>query len=324
MRTLGLKSLKQWRTYSLSRKRPNDIPANPRNVYANAGWKGWGNFLGTGRLRNGDISWRSFEEAREYARKLELKSQKEWRAYSRSNRRPKDIPAAPDRTYSDAGWKGFADFLGAGQRIGGWRSFEDARAFARKLGFKSQKEWKALGQRPNDIPMAPKEVYADAGWKGWADFLGTGRRRPGDVWPSFKKARAFARTLRLGSETEWRAYCRSGKRPNDIPSKPDRIYTEWKGWGDFLGTGRRRLSDSWRSFEEAREYARKLELGSIKEWRVYSPSGKRPNDIPANPDTIYANSGWNGWSDFLGTGRRLDGRAGNSSKKRARSCVIFA
>jgi hypothetical protein len=34
---------------------------------------------------------------------------------------------------------------------------------------------------------------------------------------SFKKGRAFMRSLNLRSETEWREYCRLGKRPSDEP-----------------------------------------------------------------------------------------------------------
>jgi len=43
-----------------------------------------------------------------------------------------------------------------------------------------------------------------------------------------------------------------------------------------------------------------LGLKSRKEWRDYSKSGKKPDDIPANPDNTYKNKGWNGWGDWLG------------------------
>jgi hypothetical protein len=54
---------------------------------------------------------------------------------------------------------------------------------------------------------------------------------------SFKEARAFARSLNLRSETEWREYCRSGKRPSSIRSNPDKKYANdgWAGWKNWLG-----------------------------------------------------------------------------------------
>jgi hypothetical protein len=114
------------------------------------------------------------------------------------------------------------DFAGAistrlWQSIGraNWRPFDDARAFVRTLGLKSQDDWNAYcrsGKKPNDIPVTPDRAYADDGWAGLFDFLGAGRRR-GRGWQPFDKARAFARTLDLKSFTEWRKYCKSGKKP---------------------------------------------------------------------------------------------------------------
>jgi hypothetical protein len=105
-----------------------------------------------------------------------------------------------------------------------WRPFEEARAFARNLRFKSIKDWQRYsgsGRRPEDIPSNPNDTYADAGWKGWGDFLGTGRRVGGrNGWRPFEEARAFVRKLRFAGAKEWNAYCRSGKRPDDIPGNP--------------------------------------------------------------------------------------------------------
>src|SRR6476661_5005622 len=43
-----------------------------------------------------------------------------------------------------------------------WRSFEDAREYVRDLGLKSSTQWhefSASGERPNDIPSAPNQIY---------------------------------------------------------------------------------------------------------------------------------------------------------------------
>ena len=87
--------------------------------------------------------FRSFEDARGYARTLGLKSYKEWRAWSASSARPRDIPSAPDRKYKSAGWVSYRDFLGYEERVGRprmqYRGFEDARAYVHTLGLKSKK-----------------------------------------------------------------------------------------------------------------------------------------------------------------------------------------
>ena len=50
------------------------------------------------------------------------------------------------------------------------------------------------------------------------------------------------------------------------------------------------------------EYVRTLELKSQAEWKQWSKSGQRPDDIPSNPDQIYKDKGWLSWPDWLGYG----------------------
>ena len=88
--------------------------------------------------------------------------------------------------------------------------------------------------------------------------------------------------------------------------------------GDWLGT--RRIADQLREyspFEKARSFVRRLGLKSNAEWRKYYGSGKKPAEIPANPDRTYAEDGWVGWGDWLGDERR-DSHSGARSKKQTR------
>lgn len=49
-------------------------------------------------------------------------------------------------------------------------------------------------------------------------------------WRAFKEAREFARSLKLKGLDEWKAYCKSGKKPHDIPNTPQAVYKdEWVG-----------------------------------------------------------------------------------------------
>src|SRR5262249_1267087 len=116
------------------------------------------------------VNWRDFEEARAFVRSLRLKSQIEWRDYAKSRKKPNDIPSAPWDVYAGAGWESLIDWLGDGRRVAGWRSFEDARSFARSLGLKNYKKWFAYcksEKKPDDIPTAADRIYADAGWGSW-------------------------------------------------------------------------------------------------------------------------------------------------------------
>jgi hypothetical protein len=75
---------------------------------------------------------------------------------------------------------------------------------------------------------------------------------------------------------------------------------EWKGWGDWLGTGTiATLQRDYRSFEQAREYGHKLGLKNWDEWEKYRRSGKKPEDIPYAAPFIYKEE-WKGFPDWLG------------------------
>jgi superfamily II DNA or RNA helicase len=244
VRSLGLKQWGEWKAYCKSEEKPDDIPTKPETVYADTGWAGYHDWLGSGKRR--PKNYRPFEEARGFARSLGFKTKQEWADFCKSGKNPYDIPGKPSRVYA-AEWVSWLDWLGAGRRMSGWLPFEKAREFARTLGLKNLKEWQAYvksGKKPDDIPSMPPATYADAGWISWGDWLGTGRRkvvfarksRRGG-WRSFKEARAFARSLGLKGRDGWMDYCRSPDVPDDIPTSPNRVYdSNWVGWSDWVGT----------------------------------------------------------------------------------------
>ena len=177
--------------------------------------------------------YRSFESAREFARKLNLKSQKEWNDYCKSGKKPDDIPSTPRGTYKNE-YKGDGDWLGTGtvapkDRV--FLSFKEARDFVRALNLKSLKEWQDYsksGNKPNDISSYPSGTYKKD-WKGFGDWLGTRNVATRDrVYRPFKEAREFVRSLGLKGQKEWKEYCASGNKPDDIPSAPWSTYKEWK------------------------------------------------------------------------------------------------
>jgi hypothetical protein len=120
----------------------------------------------------------------------------------------------------------------------------------------------------------------------------------------FEDAREFVRSLGLKNDNDWREYCKSGTRPNDIPANPNTAYKN-KGYlnlGDWLGTGNIRLGDMvYSPFKEAREFVKSLKLKNYVEWKKYCKSNNLPNSIPRAPDQLYKNKGWTDWGDFLGT-----------------------
>jgi hypothetical protein len=259
VRKLGLRSSTEWRWYR-SGNRPADIPCNPNVIYRDRGWKGYGDWLGTGTIAPYLRIYRSFREARRFARQLHLASRVWWWRYTKGQLPakpllPKDIPANPRQTYRRRGWKGWGDWLGTGNlapRFRRYRSFAAARRFARGLRLKNQHEWVAYAhgkiplkpRLPTDIPVWPDGSYRGKGWVSWGDWLGTGSVAPWlKKFRPFGSARKFARSLNLHGHEEWQDYVKGripGKPPipRDIPHDPYFSYGKkgWVNWRDWLGT----------------------------------------------------------------------------------------
>jgi hypothetical protein len=262
--SLKLKGRTDWRRYCLGEMpdkppKPSGIPAGPERTYKHKGWKGWGDWLGTGAIAPFEIEYWPFQKARTFARRLKLNSNAEWRKYLKSEMpwlpsKPDGIPAGPVGTYANKGWISWGDWLGTGAIASidsEYWPLEKARLFVHSLELKSNAEWRRyckgemleLPIKPEYIPAGPDRTYKNKGWKTWGDWLGneavSNRYRQ---FRPFKQARAFAHSLNLGSQQEWFRY-RKGEmadkqpKPEDIPSNPYQVYEDkgWISWPDWLG-----------------------------------------------------------------------------------------
>ncbi|HFS6877804.1 TPA: DEAD/DEAH box helicase family protein [Legionella pneumophila] len=192
-----------------------------------------------------------------------------------------------------------------------YRPFQEARSYAQSLNLKGQHDWIRYckqGLKPLDIPSNPDQVYKNHGWNGIGDWLGTGNvANSKKGFLSFELARAFVHTLGLKNARAWSLYCKSGNKPSNIPTAPEKTYKHsgWVSWGDWLGTGSVSLQKKqFRSFEEARKFVRSLKLNSYAEWLKYCEDGEKPDDIPVNPNIAYKDDGWISHNDWFGTNKK--------------------
>ena len=102
-------NVKQYRELSRKNLLPLFLPKKPERVYKNFKW---GEYLFCNRNSKSKEFYMPFEEAREVARKLGLKNNREWRSWRLT--RSFDyvrIPGSPDYTYKDK-WVSWSDWLG--------------------------------------------------------------------------------------------------------------------------------------------------------------------------------------------------------------------
>lgn len=122
----------------------------------------------------------------------------------------------------------------------------------------------------------------------------------------FSKAKEFARSLKLRSESQWRLYVRNKtqnlpSKPANVPSYPERVYKSlgWISYQDWLDLKTR----EWIDFDHAKLWIKELHLKGELEWRkylrgeiLYKP--ELPENIPRTPRKVYKNQ-WIGIKDWL-------------------------
>lgn len=299
------KSQKDWYSYVRENTLPNNIPKTPVQVYNNNGWKGWGEFLGTGNIANFNRVFKKYSEARQYILKFNIKTKDEYIEKHKKNIFSDDIPYNPRRTYLDSGWKGWGEFLGTGNVASfniEYLSYEDAKAKVMTLGMKNWKDWRQFTKAKNFPEEIPKNPYNSYNGKGWVDmptFLGSKASHKKTLKSrTFIEAREFVRSLNLTNGKEWKKYCESGEKPSDIPKIPNSVYKNdgWISMYDWLGYEK----NEYLSYKDAKKYLQKFNLKSWSQFKKFAASSSRPSNIPGHPHIIYKDKGWVSISDLLG------------------------
>ena len=233
---------KDFRKLKIQNKIPKDIPYNPNQVYIDK-WVDWGNFLGTGRVHNKNKKFISYKEAKKLVRSHNIKISADYYSFYKTYENKHLIPAIPNRSYKNKGWKNWIDFLGTNRGVSSeYLNYTDARKIAKKLKCKSLSEYIIIGKKnklPYGLPKYPgKRVYGKD-WVSLGDFLGTGRiadQYKKDIFVKFNEAKKTIKKFKLNRYVDFLNLIQFKKKPNTIPSSPQTYYKkEWKGWPDFLG-----------------------------------------------------------------------------------------
>ena len=244
----GMSGAKEWTAWCKAGMRPAGLPSRPDQVYKDGGWQGWGHWLGTGNQQPQSKRILPFADALAVAQTLGpagMSGKVEWAAWCKAGMRPAGVPSRPDQVYKDGGWQGWGHWLGTGRTrpTTQFLPFAEALAVAQTLGpagMSGEREWRAwckAGMRPAGVPSNPQRVYKNGGWQGWGHWLATGNQsNHTKQFLPFDEALRVARCLRLNTQKEWEAWCRTGARPANVPAKPQKVYVHdgWMGWVHWL------------------------------------------------------------------------------------------
>jgi len=303
----GLTGREDWREYIAKGKLPSNIPRRPDHIYKKQ-WKGWRDWCGY-EGNKPRVRFMSFGQARALVRGLGLRTLTEWLDYHSNflanKNQAESIPVNPDKHYQE--WVSLEDWLGesyAPYTVSKKKfrlPFEECRKFARKLGFKGQKEWRlwaATSSRPSEVPASPDAFYKTQGWISWPDWLGYEDR---GEWLSYEDARAIVRAKGFRAYREFEEWSKTSDFPVNIPKDPRYIYASggWGGTSDWLGNGKVSPEEHW-DFYTAREWVGNYVRdrgGKIthKEWNDFAQSPGKPPQIFTNPSNYTEFLSWPDW-----------------------------
>jgi superfamily II DNA or RNA helicase len=273
---------------------PSDIPRSPQIVYK-ATWKNWPDWLGYDTKGGRNKKFIDFSQAQQIAISNSISSLNDWITFKKKNKL-NNIPTNPHKTYKQS-WKNYNDFFK--RKSVEFLPFEDAKKFVNSLNIKKQREWferyEELNLLENKIPKYPNEFYKE--WVSWAFWL----QNKKSEYFSFLEAREFLKKKSFKSVSEFRNWLKTPDYNPKVPKNPQRYYSDnWKSFNHFLNLDNRFHKRTFLNYSDAKVFASKLKLKSVKEWRDHVKTLGIPIEIPTNPDRDYKNKGWKGWSDFLG------------------------
>lgn len=241
------------------------LPSAPQSTYSKH-WKlnnGWDGFLGRHALNY----YSSWSEASEAAIKLGIQSFKE---YKQRFREDPLLPCCPDKVYK-RDWKekgGYRGFLNS-DYVNTYSSWEEASLAVKKLGIKSDPQYKKRHTEDPRLPKSPKEKYQ----KVWKDNGGAygffGSRNPSNNYKTWLEASNAAKALGISNFKEYKSKYKLDIR---LPSTPNQIYKNvWKKNGNYRGfvgaPNLRKKSDIYKTWEEANASVLKLGITSVTEYK---------------------------------------------------------
>ncbi|MCZ0932991.1 MAG: hypothetical protein OXJ52_07555 [Oligoflexia bacterium] len=252
----------------------------------------------------------SYKEAQTFVREINIKTKRDFFKFVLSDDKPFDLPVNPNRAYKE--WTSWEDFLGV-ESAGSAKAppvkkentfLEDLKAV---LDIDKEEAKAELNHQIQEPSQKEASVVESSNRtekiSGKRNSFQRRNRAKNNNWMSYEEAKKLIQSLKITTALQFYEWSKEN-RPSNFPSSPYSVYKkEWRGWGDFLGTGRI-VTKHWMSYEEAKALIQSEGVISEPAYRKWRKAGRRPPDFPVNPDRIYKED-WQSWPEFLGTVEKL-------------------
>ena len=147
--------------------------------------------------------------------------------------------------------------------------FDEIRAVVIKYGWKTGSEYRRNRHVDSRLPIAPEKLE---GWPGWPAFCDNSRSK----YP--KTCKQLMKILQKNGINSLYQYSKARKKGLDVPSVPNKYYTDFPGWDKFFSR------EACYSYVEWIAAVQRLKIKSQKQYcGVY----KQDPRLPSNPYRTY-------------------------------------
>jgi hypothetical protein len=220
-----------------SKNLPLFIPRYPSRL---TGFTTWGEFLGTGRVHNIELTkdYLSYNDAKDTLKDLNIKSISDWKIKFNSGLIPKNIPKSPSKYYKKRGWISWGDFTSNGNIRNcdkTFISYEECKIYANDNGIHCQTKWfeHFKKYKPLGIPSLPPITYKN-NWISWNEFFNRETRNIQRVFLSYDESKKLLSENNIKSSKDFRNFKRNKTKIYNIPSHPENYYKEWISWDEYF------------------------------------------------------------------------------------------
>tara|TARA_R110000868_G_scaffold203969_8_gene451967 strand:+ start:4377 stop:5624 length:1248 start_codon:yes stop_codon:yes gene_type:complete len=239
-----------------------------------------------------------------------VRTETEWRQFTKLNKLPNFIPKRPDSSYHNRGWVSWPDFFGINTTFVDYETLKKHVNHS-KINSKSEYRKSYEHKKINSglVPSNPDQYYSE--WVSWWEFLNKEKSISSKSialrFLPFSEAKKLIKSYKFTKVKDYTLWYLKNKN-SQLPRVP-RIYyyDEWVSWPDFFGNNLqrdikylgRKKSTHFLTCHEAKEWMNDNYPNVYTEtkWRLLSKY--LPNYIPKRPDYVYRNLGWVSWPDFL-------------------------
>ena len=265
VRTLGIKSSAEYHRIS---KMKSHWPSSPSTFYVD--WVSWDDLF-----EREVVKKLSLEDLKREVRALKIRS---YDAYKVAYKTQLSWPSNPATTYPD--WVSWPDLFG--REVVKKLSLEDLKKEVRIADIHDSKTYNKVCKSKSHWPSSPHTFYND--WINWDDLFG----REVTEKISFEDLKKEVSAMGVSTREEYKTI--SKKKPH-WPSNPDKFYSDWVNWADFMG---REVTEKI-SFEDLKKEVRTECITSQREYKRFRPT--KPH-WPADPFRFYKE--WISWDDLFG------------------------